>query len=181
MDYNEASDLMKSKLKSDNLRKHCFAVAAVMKKMAGLFDGDPKKWEVVGLVHDLDLEVIGDDFSKHALVTAKWLEELGVDEDIILAVKAHNDKSPRDSMMEKAIYCADPITGFLVACALIHPDKKLAPIDVPFAMKRMKEKRFAAGADRDRIKVCEELGLSLEKFVDISLTAMKEEHELLGL
>ena len=113
MEREEAIKLMKSKLKNENLRKHVYAVSFVMKKLAALFDEDEKKWEVVGLLHDLDLEVIGDDFDQHALIAAQWLEELGVDEDIILAVKAHNDKSPRNTLMEKAVYCADPITGFL--------------------------------------------------------------------
>jgi len=83
--------------------------------------------------------------------------------------------------MEKAVYCSDPVTGFIVACALIHPDKSLDPIDAAFAMKRMKEKRFAAGADRGRMRACEDLGLSIEEFMELSLEAMKGIKKDLGL
>jgi putative nucleotidyltransferase with HDIG domain len=181
MDRDEAKRLMESKLKNKNLRKHVLAVAAVMRRLAERFGEDGDKWELTGLLHDLDLEQTQDDFERHALVTAQWLEELEVERDIIEAVKAHADKAPRNTMMDKAVYCSDPVTGFIVACALIHPDKSLDPIDVPFAMKRMKEKRFAAGADRDRMRACEELGLSIEEFMELSLEAMKGIKEELGL
>jgi len=100
---------------------------------------------------------------------------------VIDAIKAHADKTPRISMMDKAVYCSDPVTGFLVACALIHPDKSLQPVEVEFALKRMKEKRFAAGADRGRISACEDLGLSVSEFMGVSLLAMKDCREELGL
>ncbi|RKX41040.1 MAG: phosphohydrolase, partial [Thermotogae bacterium] len=83
--------------------------------------------------------------------------------------------------IEKAIYAADPTTGFIVAAALINPQKKLAPLDVPFLLRRFKEKAFARGANRDQIKTCEELGLSLEEFLQIALDSMKGISEDLGL
>jgi predicted hydrolase (HD superfamily) len=83
--------------------------------------------------------------------------------------------------MDKAVYCADPVTGFLVACALVRPEKSLETVDVDFALKRMKEKRFAAGAGRERIRACEALGLSLDEFMGLSLDAMKEIRGELGL
>jgi len=181
MDRDEAKRLMESKLKNKNLRKHVLAVAAVMRRLAERFGEDGDKWELTGLLHDLDLEETQDDFERHALVTAGWLEELGVEREIIEAVKAHADKAPRNSLMEKAVYCSDPVTGFIVACALIHPDKSLDPIDAAFAMKRMKEKRFAAGADRGRMRACEDLGLSIEEFMELSLEAMKGIKKDLGL
>ena len=140
-----------------------------------------EKWELVGLLHDLAYEQTKDDADQHGLVSAEWLSEQGVDQEIVEAVKAHADKAPRNTPINQAVYCADPVTGFLVACALIHPDKSLSPIDVAFAMKRIKEKRFAAGADRGRMGACQDLGLSMEEFMDISLAAMKEIREDLGL
>jgi hypothetical protein len=114
-------------------------------------------------------------------VTAEWLAGYNLAPEVIDAIKAHGDKAPRQSLMNKAIWSADPVTGFLVACALIRPEKKLAPVEVGFAIKRMKEKRFAAGASREQINACAELGLSLEEFMGISLLAMQEISTELGL
>ncbi|HUT56139.1 MAG TPA: HD domain-containing protein [bacterium] len=180
MDREEARRLMESKLANANLRKHVLAVAAVMRGLARRFGQDADKWELVGLLHDLDYEVTVKDPDRHGLVSAEWLEGR-VDAEVIEAVKAHADKAPRDKLMNQAVYCADPVTGFVVACALIHPEKKLAPIDVPFALKRIKEKRFAAGASRERIAACAELGLSMEEFMGIAIGAMKGISSELGL
>lgn len=181
MERSEAVELMESRLKNKNLRKHVLAVAAVMRRLAEEFGEDADKWEIAGLLHDLDYEETADDPDRHGLVSAEVLEEMGVSPDVINAVKAHADKAPRETKMDKAAYCADPVTGFIVACALIHPEKSLDPIDVPFAMKRMKEKRFAAGADRNRIAACDELGLSVEDFMELSIDAMKGIKKDLGL
>jgi len=181
MDREEAMKLMEERLKNKNLRKHVLAVAALMRRLAERFNEDPDKWELTGLLHDLDYQKTQDDPNRHGLLSAKWLEEMGVDQDIIHAVKAHAEKAPRESMMDKAVYCADPVTGFIVACALIRPEKSLEPVDVDFAMKRMKEKRFAAGADRGRIAACQDMGLSVEEFMELSIEAMKGIREELGL
>lgn len=181
MERDQALSLMRERVKNKNLQKHILAVAFVMRAMAERFGEDPGRWEVVGLLHDLDYEATADDPDRHGLVSAEWLGEMGVDADIINAVKAHADKAPRETAMEKAVYCSDPVTGFIVACALIHPDKSLEPIDVPFAMKRIKEKRFAAGASRERMAACSELGLSMDEFMGIALEAMRANRGELGL
>ena len=181
MDRDSAIKTMESRLANGNLRKHVLAVAAVMRGLARRFGEDEKKWEVVGLLHDLDYEETLKEPDRHGLVSAQWLVEMGVEPDVIAAVKAHAEKAPRDTRMNQAVYCADPITGFIVACALVHPSKSLAPIDAPFALKRIKEKRFAAGASRERIRACADLGLSLEEFMELALEAMKEIHADLGL
>ena len=181
MTREQALALMQERLKNQNLQKHVLAVAAVMKRLAPKFGGDPAVWEIAGLLHDLDYEVTLKEPDRHGLVSAEWLREQGVAEEIVAAVLAHAGKAPRDVPLNQAAYCADPVTGLLVACALIHPDKKLAPIDVPFVLKRFKEKRFAAGADRERIRACEALGLSLDEFLGLSLAAMQEISSELGL
>lgn len=180
MDRSQARELMESRLKNKNLKKHVLAVAAVMRALARRFGEDEEGWEVVGLLHDIDYEE-APDMDRHGELAGEWLTEMGEDEAIIRAVKAHADKAPCESLMDKAVYCADPVTGFLVACALIRPEKSLEPVDVEFALKRMKEKRFAAGADRDRIRACDALGLSVDEFMGISLEAMKEIRGELGL
>lgn len=181
MDIEEAREIVWSRVKNKNLRKHILAVSAVMKHLARRLGEDEAKWELCGMLHDLDYEETDKDPERHSLIAAEVLAEKGVDEDIIEAVKAHAEKAPLDKNMNIAAFCADPVTGLIVACALIHPDKKLAPIDARFAMKRFNEKRFAAGADRDRIRACEKLGLGLEDFLDLSVSAMKEISDDLGL
>ena len=181
MTREEAYELAKSRLKNRNLFKHVLAVEAVMRALARHFGEDEERWGLAGLLHDLDYEETKDDPERHTLVTAELLQNYDVDEEIVHAIKAHNNRVPRESLMDRAIYAADPVTGLIVAAALMHPSKKLAGIDVPFVLRRFKEKRFAAGANREQIRSCEEIGLSLEEFLDIALRAMQGLSEDLGL
>lgn len=172
---------MESHIANANLRKHILAVEVVMKYLAREFKQDETIWGLTGLLHDLDYEETKNTPERHGLVTAEWLESKGIDNQIINAIKAHADKKTRETLLEKAIYCADPVTGFLVACALIRPEKKLSAIDVEFARNRMKEKRFAAGANRDAIYTARELPLDLDRFLALSLEAMNSISPILGL
>jgi hypothetical protein len=180
MTKNEAFDLMHRKITNINLRKHILAVEAVMKHLARELKADEEKWGLVGLLHDLDYEETKNTPDRHTLITAEWLQDK-VTQEIIDGIKSHTDKKERVSLMEHAIYCADPTTGFLVACALIRPEKKLSSIDVEFIKSRMKEKRFAAGANREAMNSCTQLGLDLDKFLQISLDAMRSISGELGL
>jgi len=181
MTREEAIAEIKSRCGNKNLFKHMLATEAVMVGLARRLGEDEEAWALAGLVHDIDYEETADDPDRHALVSAEILEELGVCEEIIHAVKAHNDKAPRDSTMDRALYASDPVTGLIVASALMHPDKKLAGLDVEFVMRRFKEKRFAAGADRDQIAACSELGLSLEEFLGLAIDSMQRVSKELGL
>jgi putative nucleotidyltransferase with HDIG domain len=187
MNRKDALSLVKSRISNTNLYKHILAVEAVMRSLAKELNHDQDKWGLVGLLHDLDYEETKNAPEKHTLITAEILQTKGIAKEIIDAVKAHAygfgvaGIQPPGSAMEHAIYCADPVTGFLVACALIHPEKKLAPIDVEFVRNRMKEKRFAAGANRDAMQTCSNLNITLDKFLQISLDAMKSISADLGL
>jgi putative nucleotidyltransferase with HDIG domain len=181
MDRQQAYELAKSKFSNKNLFKHVLAVEAVMRGLAEHFDEDQEKWGLAGLLHDLDYEQTMNDPDRHTIVTEQMLQDYHLDPEIIEAIKCHNDKAPRTRLMGKAIYAADPVTGLTVAAALMHPDKKLKSIDVPFIMRRFKEKRFAAGANREQIKTCEDFGMSLEEFLGIALTSMQGIDGELGL
>ncbi|MBN1352426.1 HDIG domain-containing protein [candidate division KSB1 bacterium] len=181
MNRETAFQLVKLKLKNKNLVKHVLAVEAVMIALAEKLGEDAQKWGLCGLLHDLDYEETVDNPERHSLLTAEFLKDEDVEEDIIYSIKCHCDKVPRVSLMDKAIYAADPVTGFIVACALMHPEKKLAPLDLEFMKRRFKEKRFAAGADRTQIASCSELGLSLDEFLMLSLNAMQKINRELGL
>jgi putative nucleotidyltransferase with HDIG domain len=181
MTRDEAVKLMESKVATLNLRKHTLSVEAVMKALAKRFGEDEELWGMVGILHDLDYDVTKGDPAQHTLVTETWLKEFGVSQVIIDAIKAHNDKKLPQSRLEKAISCVDPTTGFMAACALMHPTKTIWPVDVEFAKNRMKEKRFAKGASRDRMQACTEIGMTLDEFFQLSLDAMKAIHEQIGL
>ncbi len=174
MERKEILAWIDENIKNKNLKKHMLAVEACMRHLARKFGEDENKWGIAGLVHDIDYEKTKDTPEKHGLVSAEMLSEKGFNEEIINAVKAHAGKKRPQAKIEIALYAVDPLTGLIVASALMHPEKKLKALDTGFVLRRFKEKRFAAGANREQIKKCEELGLSLEEFIEVCLSAMKE-------
>lgn len=184
MQRDQALAEVKKRVKNRNLLKHMYAVEAVMRQLARHLDGDEDKWALAGLLHDIDYEDTAQQPEQHSLVGAEILTDLGVQGDIVYAVKVHNPAHglERRSLLDRALHIADPLTGLIVASALIHPDKKLAAIDAQFILNRFGEKQFARGANREQIALCkEELGLELEEFIAIGLKAMQEIAEDLGL
>ncbi|MBA4365119.1 MAG: HD domain-containing protein [Caldisericia bacterium] len=175
MDREELYQVIVERTPSQNLINHMLAVEAIMRGLAAHLHEDVEKWGLAGLVHDIDYGETKDKPNLHSIVGSEQLHLMGVSEDICYAVRVHNSLHglPRKSMMDKALYAADPLSGFIVACALIRPEKKLAPIDTDFVMVRFKEKRFAAGANRDQMLACQDMGLDLYKFVAIGLSSMK--------
>ncbi|MFN3301565.1 MAG: HDIG domain-containing metalloprotein [Patescibacteria group bacterium] len=180
---DKAFKLLKEKIKNQNLIKHSLAVEAVMIELAEFFSEDKEKWGLAGLLHDIDYEETKNLPEKHGLVGGKILEELGLDKEIVEAVKAHNEihNLPRQTKLAKALFCTDPITGLIVAATLVLPSKKINDLTVENILNRFKEKSFARGANREIISSCSEIGLTLEEFVRISLTAMQKISSELGL
>lgn len=179
----EALTELQKYVTNKNLLKHMLSTEAVMIRLAKHFDQNPDVWGLAGLMHDIDYDQTKDRPEVHGLKGAEILTDLGFPEELIHAVKAHNERLgvPRESLLDKALYATDPLTGLIVAGALIRPEKKLAAIDVPFLRKRFDEKAFARGANRRQILACSELGLSLEEFLTFGLEAMQgiaEELEL---
>ena len=169
MTRGEALELLQSHLKNRNLVKHCLSVEACMKALA------------VRLGHDMDYELTEKSPEAHTMETARILEEKGFDPAVIHAVRAHAGKVPCESPMDWAIFSVDPLTGLIIAAALMHPEKKLARIDLDFVKRRYKEKSFARGARREEIEQCVHLGLSLDEFISIALAAMQGIAPDLGL
>lgn len=181
MTREEAVQWLEKHVPNKNLRKHMFATEAVMRGLAREFQEDEDLWGLAGLLHDLDYNQTVKDFSKHGLVTAEMLAETDLPEEVLYAIKSHPGHFPRESRLDQALYAVDPVTGLIVAATLMHPSKKLKDVDVDFVLRRFKEKRFAAGADRDQISSCETFGFSLEQFIELSLKAMQSIDQLLGL
>lgn len=183
MKREEALKLVQKEVKNRNLIKHMLAVEAIMRALAARLGEDVEQWGLAGLLHDIDYDKTADKPELHSLVGADMLAAAKVDPRIVYAVRVHNEVHglPRISFLDRALYAADPLSGLIVAAALIHPDRKLASIDVPFILNRFAEKSFARGANREQIETCNDFGLSLESFIDLSLQAMRGISGQLGL
>jgi putative nucleotidyltransferase with HDIG domain len=180
---DEALALVNDKLENPNLIKHSLASEAVMRSLALRFNEDPDKWGLAGLLHDLDAET-QPDLSIHTKETEKVLRDRGIDEEIIGAISMHNEEArdrKRSTIFEHALACGETITGLIVATALVYPDRKLASVKPKSVRKRIKEKAFAAGANRDIIRECELIDISLDEFCNLCLEAMQGISDDLGL
>jgi putative nucleotidyltransferase with HDIG domain len=179
----EALDSIKANIENQNTIKHMLATEAIMRALAKRFGEDEEEWGLTGLVHDIDMELTEGDMSTHSKLGADLVREMGASEAMARAVLCHNETHgiPRESRLDKALFCADPLTGLITAAALVRPDKKLAGVEAKSVRKRFKEKSFAAGAKREQIAQCAELGLELDEFLELGLEAMKGIAPSLGL
>jgi len=176
-----AYDLVEKEIGVNNLLKHILSVEAGMRKLAERFDEDVEYWGLIGLVHDLDYNQTKDNEVRHTYITREWLADYDLPEDFHYTIEAHPGHVPCKSRQDWALYAVDPTTGFMVACALMHPDKKLSALDIEFMMRRFKEKRFAAGAARENILACSNLGIELEQFLLIVRDSMMTISDKLGI
>ena len=160
------------------------AVEAIMRSVAEHFGENQDEWGLVGLLHDIDYGKTEATPEKHGLLAEEILKEKKVPDNIIRAIKSHNfkhtDVMPKNRM-EKALIASDAISGLLVACALVMPSKKLTDVKVATVKKKFKAKDFARGADRERILICEEIGIPREKFFEIALNGLKKVAQQIGL
>ena len=179
-----ALELLRQHLSNPNLIKHCLASEAVMRALARHFAEDEDLWGLTGLLHDLDAELTLDDLSRHTHETAGILREEGVADEIIMAICMHNAEAHNDERSERfhhALAAGETITGLIIAAALVYPDKKLASVKPKSVRKRYKEKLFAAGANREVIAECEQIGIPVPEFCDLCLAAMQGIADDLGL
>ena len=184
MNRNEAESLLKKYVKSEKLLYHCYASEAVMRALAKRLGRDVEKWGLAGLLHDIDTEITNADPKKHALVAEELLRDEGIEEDILDAIKMHNEEATgldRTTEFQHALSAGETITGLIYAVALVYPDKKIKDVKPKSVTKRMKQSAFAASVSRENIMECEKIGLSLNDFAEIALNAMKEIAEKIGL
>jgi len=155
-----------------------------MMALARRLGKDEEKWGMAGLLHDIDVEVTNADAKTHGQVAIEILRKAGVDEDIIDAISLHNEESaslPRSSMLHHALAAGETITGLITATTLVYPEKKLYAVKSKSVVKRMKEKAFAASVKRENILECELIGLPIAEFAELSVNAMKEVADQIGL
>ncbi len=175
-------ELLNKHISNPKMIAHCLASEAVLRALANRLGEDENKWGIAGLLHDLDVEITNADPRTHGLVAADMLvNELPAD--TVDAIKMHNEVAtglPRNTRFQHALAAGETITGLIFATALVYPDKKIESVKVKSVTKRMKEKIFAASVKRENIMECEKIGLSLDEFVDISLTALRPIASQLG-
>ncbi len=180
----EALELVRGHIKNANMVNHCLAAEVVLGAMAERLGEDVEKWSLAGLLHDLDAES-QPDLATHTTETVAILQEKNVDPEINEAIRLHNLEAhpgeERTTVFQHALAAGETITGLVVATALVYPDKKLASVKSKSVKKRIKEKAFARGANRDIIRECELAGIPLPDFCELSLAAMQGIAEEIGL
>jgi len=183
MTREEALDSIKANVENGNLIKHMLATEAIMRALAIRLGEDEEEWGITGLLHDIDMELTEGDMNIHSKLGADLAGELGASEAMAHAILCHNETHgvPRKTKLDKALFCADPLTGLIIAAALVRPDKKLAGLEARSVRKKFKEKSFAAGVDRDQISLCSQIGLELDEFIELGVEAMKGIAAALGL
>jgi lysyl-tRNA synthetase, class II len=179
----EAMALFDENVKSDFLRKHCLASAAVMEAIAERFEKDKDTFWCMGLLHDLDFDRVKEP-TKHTRETVEILKAKGVkDERILKAILSHNEALgvERTAWLDYALSCGETVTGLVMASALVLPDKKLASLEGKSVVKRMKKKDFAKQVSREAILQCEKIGLTIDEFCDLAVGALQRIAPALGL
>jgi predicted hydrolase (HD superfamily) len=159
-----------------------------MEALAKKFGGDAQTWKVAGMLHDLDWDHLDKDYEKHCgEPLEKMLATIKAPAELLGDIRAHyahkyGAEYPLNTMLRKALYCVDELTGFIIAVTLVRPSKKISDVEVKSVTKKLKDKTFAAQVDREQIKQCETLlGMPLNDFVALTLQAMQGIAADLGL
>jgi putative nucleotidyltransferase with HDIG domain len=179
----DALALLKKYNKKEGLIRHAFAVEAVMGHFAQRFNEDEEKWRVIGLVHDLDYEMFPNEHCKKCI---EMFEEHNWPEEYIRAVISHgwgicSDVKP-ETNLEKTLYAIDELTGLVASSALVRPSKSILDIKAKSVRKKFKDKRFAAGVDRDVVtKGAELLDMELSELITQVIMGMRTVAEKIGL
>jgi len=184
----DAWTLLCEHTQSESLRKHALAVEACVRAYARKSGADEELWGITALLHDFDYERWPNDAhhptQEHPYEGSKILREKGYPEEMIHAILSHADYSgvERVSALDHTLFACDEIAGFLTACALVKPSKKIAEVETASVKKKLKDKAFARGVNRqDVIKGAEELGIPLEDHIAFCVEAMKGVAPALGL
>lgn len=188
MNRAEALSVMQEHTQSPSLRQHMLAVEAAMRAYAAKYGEDPEAWGLVGLLHDFDYEKFPNAEHSategHPVWGVNLLRSKGVAEPQLRAVLGHATYSgvPRDTPMAKTLFAVDELCGFLVACALVRPSKSFADLEVSSVKKKLKDKAFARGVNRDEVRQgADELGVPLDEHIAFCIQALRPVESSLGL
>lgn len=175
MDLNTAFEIVNEFVSSQQLVKHMLAVESAMRLYARRLEQDEETWAITGLLHDFDWE-IHPTAEEHPLQGAPILKGRGVPEEIVQAILCHGDhlNLPRETLLAKALYACDEITGLITAVALVRPSRSLFDLESSSVKKKWKDKAFAAGANREEMaRGAEEFGVPLWEHCDNVIAAMR--------
>ncbi|MFO7995534.1 MAG: HD domain-containing protein [Dehalococcoidia bacterium] len=174
LDREKILESIYTNVQDRSMVKHMLATEAIMRSLATELGEDEEEWGLTGLVHDIDIELVKDDMSSHSRLGADIAEELGVSEAMAHAILCHNEAHdiPRETKLDKALFCADLLSGLITATALIRPDK-LSGLTATPVMKSFREKVFAAGVTQEQVAQCREIGMEPEEFIGLGIEAMK--------
>src|SRR6202162_694356 len=185
---DDAWNLLCEYTQSESLRKHALAVEACVRAYAQKLGGDENTWSLAGLLHDFDYERWPNSAhhptEEHPYAGSLILREHGYPEEIITAILGHANYCgmPRVSPLDKSLFACDELAGFLTACALIKPSKSIHEVEAASVKKKLKDKAFARGVNRDDVyKGAEELGIPLEEHIAFCIAALREVAQQLGL
>jgi len=183
MTRDQALEIVTDHVTNQNLVKHMLAVEAAMAAYAKKYSQDEQRWALAGLLHDFDWE-IHPTLEEHPQKGALILHDRGVDENLIQDILSHADHTgvPRNTLLKKALFACDELTGFIVAVTLVRPSKKLADVKVSSVKKKLKDKAFARAVKREDVtKGAQKLGVNLNDHIHTVLTAMQQIAPDLGL
>jgi hypothetical protein len=172
MDRNAALALVKEKAQKDITVRHLISVEGVMRRLARHFGENEEHWGLTGLFHDLDQDVTANDPERHARLAAEWLKEAGADASVVNGVLAHAHTEYQTDLMSRSIVAADALAGLLVAAALMRPEKAVG-MKVSSLRKKLKERSFAPGVNREEIHQCTEIGLDLDQFLALGIEGLQ--------
>jgi putative nucleotidyltransferase with HDIG domain len=179
---DETITLVRRYVSKENNVKHMIAVGAAMSAVASRLGQDPARWELVGILHDIDFEICTG-IEDHTLKAGEMLEGK-IDQELIEAIMAHNHEHTGvlpDTQMKKGLIACDAASGLVTACALVIPSKKLADVRPESLVKKFGTKDFAKGVSRERILVCEQIGIGRDEFLALCLDGMRAKAIELGL
>ena len=181
MDRDTAIELCRTKAEKETTVRHLISVEGVMRALARRFGEDEDLWALTGMFHDLDQDQTQDDPDRHAYLAADWLREAEVDERVVNGVLAHAHEQFRTDRMSKAVVHADAVAGLLVAAALVRPEKAVG-MKVSSVRKKLKEKAFAPGVNRDEVTSVEgSIDLPLDEFLAVGIEGLQSVAPEIGL
>lgn len=172
---DQVFELLNKYLKNKNLIKHSIAVEAILKETAKFLNEDEEIWALTGLLHDMDFEYTKQNPEKHTLITIQILEGL-VPSEILKAIKSHNYQHTNnipETSLDKILIAADAVSGLIFSTVLVAPTKKVSDVELITLENKFKDSSFANGCNRKRIELCEDIGLDVNTFLELSLNSLK--------
>lgn len=190
LNYTQALELVDKYITDPVTKMHLKESEAIMRALARKFNEDEEVWGIIGLLHDIDWNLVKDNVSEHCILAQSILKEAGASDFLIESIISHCYSNPlipkllnqkRSGNLQHCLVAAETLTGLIVATTLIQPDKKIAAVSLSSLIKKFNNGSFAARCDRNLIKECEQAEISLEEFLQIGLSALQNISAELGL